>query len=157
MATENINLVPSTGGEIIKIGPVTLRVMEDGSHTDNRIGTVEITLPPHTAGPPQHWHQMHDETFLITKGVVRFTTRDKHHDSHEGDYVVVPPKAPHTFENASDAEARFLNTFTPAFYVDYFRLMAKEAEKGKPVSREATARAMAQFATMPVGGPPTKE
>jgi hypothetical protein len=32
--------------------------------TDNRIGTVELTVPANTPGPPPHWHEMHDETFL---------------------------------------------------------------------------------------------
>jgi uncharacterized cupin superfamily protein len=45
--------------------------MEDGSRTDNRIGSAEFTLPPNTAGPPAHWHEMHDETFLVTQGMVR--------------------------------------------------------------------------------------
>ena len=40
--------------------------------TDNRLGAVEVTIPPHTQGPQPHWHEMHDETFLITKGTVRF-------------------------------------------------------------------------------------
>jgi len=96
---EHINFVPAKEGEIIKLGPLTLRVMEDGSHTgtnltssyafvqflssfpqpliifpDNRLGAVELIIPPNTSGPPAHWHEMHDETFLVTKGTVRFHT-----------------------------------------------------------------------------------
>lgn len=36
---------------------------------------------------------MHDETFLITKGTIRFSTGQEDHDAGVGDYVVVPPKA----------------------------------------------------------------
>lgn len=44
--------------EIIMIGPLKLEVLEDGSNTDNRIGATHIYIPPHTPGPPQHWHQV---------------------------------------------------------------------------------------------------
>ena len=73
MTTPNrpINFVSAKSGEILKLGHITCRIMEDGSRTDNRIGSAEFTLPPHTQGPPAHWHEMHDETFLVTEGVVR--------------------------------------------------------------------------------------
>lgn len=86
---------------------------------DNRISTVELIIPPRTPGPPAHWHEMHDETFLVTKGTVRFHVPDipglegKIVDAKEGDFVVVPTRAPHTFSNETDEEARFINTFTP--------------------------------------------
>lgn len=42
---------------------------------------------------------MHDETFLVMKGTATFTSRDKSFTATEGDYVVVPLFAPHTFSN----------------------------------------------------------
>ena len=39
---------------------------------DNCISAVELIIPPKTPGPPPHWLEMHDETFLVTKGTVRF-------------------------------------------------------------------------------------
>jgi hypothetical protein len=71
MPRRPINFVSAKSGEILKLGQITCRVMEDGSRTDNRIGSAEFTLPPNTPGPPAHWHEMHDETFLVTKGMVR--------------------------------------------------------------------------------------
>lgn len=71
MPRRPINFVPASSGEILKLGHITCRIMEDGSRTDNRIGSAEFTLPPNTPGPPAHWHEMHDETFLVTQGVVR--------------------------------------------------------------------------------------
>lgn len=72
--TTNITLVKTTEGEILEMGPVKIRIIEDGSNTDNRIGAVMLTIAPNTPGPALHWHRMHDETFLITKGKFRFTT-----------------------------------------------------------------------------------
>ncbi len=97
---------------------------------------------------------MHDETFLVTKGTVRFTTEGREDpqtvDAQVGDYVTVPIRAPHTFANVSGEEARFFNTLTPAFYVNYFKLMSEMAEEAGGFSREINMRAMAGYATMPV-------
>jgi mannose-6-phosphate isomerase-like protein (cupin superfamily) len=146
----SIQFVKKGKAEVLKVGPMQINVLEDGSHTDNRIGTVEIIIPPRTPGPPQHWHEMHDETFLTTKGTVRFTTNDTDVDAEVGDYVVVPPRAPHTFANATDEEAICICTCTPAYYVNYFRLLAKQAETGQPFSQELILNAMAKYATLPV-------
>ncbi|KAF1344896.1 RmlC-like cupin domain-containing protein [Delphinella strobiligena] len=169
-----INFVPATAGETFSLGPLTIRIMEDGSRTgrpfspshltrffligpDNRIGAVELTVPANTKGPPAHWHEMHDETFLVTQGTIRFTWHPESAskasqtvDANAGDYVVVPIRAPHTFCNPSDQEAKFFNTFTPAFYVNYFKLLASFVGDGKVMTPEANIRAMASFATIPI-------
>jgi mannose-6-phosphate isomerase-like protein (cupin superfamily) len=176
MPRRPINFVSATSGEILKLGHITCRIMEDGSRTgktsallsspqsfsppvtkpdttsDNRIGSAEFTLPPNTAGPPAHWHEMHDETFLVTQGMVRFHAPDStHHDAHVGDYVTVPIRAPHTFSNPTDKEAKFFNTFTPAFYIDYFKILAEISKSDEKMSKEKNIEVMARFATMPAG------
>src|SRR5271156_2024371 len=80
----DINLVSASAAEIIRVGGITMRVLEDGSRTDNRIGAFEITVPPRTPGPPRHAHHMHDETFLIISGAVQFTVGDEALDAHWG-------------------------------------------------------------------------
>lgn len=134
-------------GETLKIGPLTVYILEDGHNTDNRLGAVSLVIPAHTTGPPQHWHRMHDETFLITRGTVRFTTGEQHYDAKAGDYIVVPVgrAASHTFSNPFDEEAEFFNSFTPAWYVDYLRLLSQKGNMSEGEQRNA----MAQFATFP--------
>ncbi|KAI8932837.1 hypothetical protein NX059_010320 [Plenodomus lindquistii] len=150
MPRRPINYVPAKSGEILKLGHITCRIMEDGSRTDNRIGSAEFTLPANTAGPPAHWHEMHDETFLVTKGVVRFHAPDgAYHDAHVGDYVTVPIRAPHTFSNPTNEEAVFFNTFTPAFYIDYFRTLAEISKTDEKMSKEKNIEVMARYATVP--------
>lgn len=132
----NVTLIKqqASENEVIQIGPLKLEVLEDGSGTDRRLSAVYIYVPPRTPGPPQHWHQMHDETFLVIRGTATFTSHDSKITANAGDYVVVPTCSPHTFGNESDEELVLYNTFTPAFYIDYFRLMAKMAaqtEDGK--------------------------
>ena len=104
-------------------------------------------------GPPPHWHEMHDETFLVTQGKLRFSTTGhkdaKDIDAPAGDYVTVPVRAPHTFANPFDEEAKFFNTFTPAFYVNYFQLLSTLADGG-PVTPQISKTAMASYATITV-------
>ncbi|KAB8289473.1 hypothetical protein EYC80_010635 [Monilinia laxa] len=153
-----INFLKAETGDVIKLGSVRMRVMEDGSRTDNRISTVEGIIPAHMKGPPAHWHEMHDETFLVTKGVITFWVpanpstgeAEKRIDAGVGDYVVVPTRAPHTFSNETGEEARFFNTFTPAFYIHYFKLLATLMEEGKEMTPEVNGAAMAYYATIPV-------
>ncbi|KAF4553351.1 Hypothetical protein D9617_7g030780 [Elsinoe fawcettii] len=149
----NVSLVKykAATSEVIMVGPIRLDVLEDGTNTDRRISAVYITVPPRTPGPAQHWHQMHDETFLVISGTATFTSRDAKFTADKGDYVVVPTCSPHTFGNDSDTEELVMyNTFTPAFYIDYFRLMAKmasEAENGRLTPQMARA-AMERYATL---------
>ena len=123
-------------------------MLEDGSRTDNRIGAVEITVPARTPGPPQHVHRMHDETFLIIRGTLRFIVGETELDARAGDYVVVPVGAKHTFANPFDEPAIMFNSFTPAYYINYFRDVARlVAAEG--FSREGILRVMARYATEP--------
>jgi mannose-6-phosphate isomerase-like protein (cupin superfamily) len=119
---------------------------------DNRIGSAEFTVPAGTAGPPAHWHEMHDETFLVTQGTIRFHAPDNTVvDAKVGDYVTVPIRAPHTFSNPFEEEAKFFNTYTPAFYIDYFRILAEVSKSDEKMSKEKNLEVMSRFATMPAG------
>jgi mannose-6-phosphate isomerase-like protein (cupin superfamily) len=78
------------GGEAIQLGPIRMRILEDGSTTGHRLGVGEITLPPHTKGPPQHRHAGHDEGFYVVSGTASFTVGDTTHNAPAGTLVMVP-------------------------------------------------------------------
>ncbi|KAF2455842.1 RmlC-like cupin domain-containing protein [Lineolata rhizophorae] len=145
-----VNFVPASAGEIIDLGAIKVRVMEDGSRTDNRIGAAEIVVPAGTPGPPPHWHEMHDETFLVTGGTLRFHVPGQGDiDAATGDYIVVPTRSPHTFSNPFEVEAKFFNTYTPAFYINYFKLLSiLVKEGGGKMTPEVNERAMRGYATI---------
>ena len=145
-----VTIVGQEKREILRMGPITIEVLEDGRNTDNRLGAVVLTIAPGTKGPPQHWHRMHDETFLILKGRFRFTTGKKELDARAGDYVVVPPKCFHTFANPFEEEAAFYNTFTPAYYVDYLRMTCDAYNARQDLTKEERLKIMAHFATFVV-------
>ncbi|CCD47572.1 hypothetical protein BofuT4_P035520.1 [Botrytis cinerea T4] len=118
-----VHYVKAETGEVITLGNVKLRVLEDGSRT-----VISFWVPANPSTGES----------------------GKRIDAGVGDYVVVPTRAPHTFSNETDEEAKFVNTFTPAFYIHYFKLLAKMMEEGKELTPEINLAAMAYYATIPV-------
>jgi pimeloyl-ACP methyl ester carboxylesterase/mannose-6-phosphate isomerase-like protein (cupin superfamily) len=136
-------------GEVALSGPVQMRILEDGSTTSHRLGLGEITIAPHTDGPPQHRHARHDEGFYVVSGTARFTVGDASYDAPAGTLVMVPPGAPHTFGNATGEPAVLLNTFTPDLYVQYFRDLRDMIAAGQPMTPAAVVDVMGRYATVP--------
>lgn len=144
-----VSVVGPTDGEVIPLGAIQMRILEDGHTTDHRLGIGEITLAPHTEGPLQHRHSRHDEGFYVVVGTARFTVGDMTYDAPAGTLVMVPPGVPHTFANPSDQKAVILNTFTPDLYVQYFRDLREMSANGRPLTPEASAQVMSRYATSP--------
>ncbi len=154
----DVTIVGPDGGEAIQIGPICMRILEDGGTTGHRLGVGEITLPPHTDGPPQHRHARHDEGFYVVAGTARFTVGETDYDAPAGTLVMVPPGAPHTFANPGDETTVLLNTFTPDLYVQYFRDLQDMIAGGRELTPEATVAVMSRYATVPANTyaePPT--
>ncbi|KAK3384544.1 RmlC-like cupin domain-containing protein [Lasiosphaeria ovina] len=145
-----VKLFKREAAETLRVGPMTIRVYEDGSLTENRVSGVLLEIPPGASGPPMHWHRFHDELFLVTKGTMRFVTPDGNVDASAGDLMTVPPRAIHTFKNASETEGcECYMTATPAHYVDYFRMIAKATKDGNPIPSSDVKQMMALFGTFP--------
>ena len=145
----DIAIVGPDGGETIQIGTTRIRILEDGSTTDHRLGVGEITIAPHTDGPPQHRHALHDEGFYVVSGHARFTVGDTVHEAPAGTLVMVPPGAPHTFSNPTDTPTVLLNTFTPDLYVQYFRDLRDMIAAGETPSGPMMLEVMSRYATEP--------
>jgi pimeloyl-ACP methyl ester carboxylesterase/mannose-6-phosphate isomerase-like protein (cupin superfamily) len=144
-----VAVVGPRDGEITMTGPIQMRILEDGSSTAHRLGVGEITVAPHTDGPPQHRHGRHDEGFYVVSGTARFTVGDQTHDAPAGTFVMVPPGAPHTFANPTDLPTVLLNTFTPDLYVQYFRDLRDMVASGRSMSPDAVIETMSRYATEP--------
>lgn len=145
----NMSIVGPDGGESIQLGPTRMRILEDGSTTNHRLGIGEITLAPHTDGPPQHRHARHDEGFYVVSGLARFTVGTESYDAPAGTLVMLPPGAPHTFANPTDGTTVLLNTFTPDLYVQYFRDLRQMIADGHDLNETALIDAMRRYATEP--------
>ncbi len=143
-------IVGPQDGEVVLPGPIEVRMVEDGSGTAHRLAVAVLTVPPHTDGPPPHWHQKHDETFYVISGTARFTVGDTQREAPAGTFVSVPIGAEHTFANPGDEPVAILNTFTPDLYVGYFRELSTLAASGG-MTPDAILAVMARYATYPRG------
>lgn len=141
------SIVGPDGGEVIHLGPVTMRIIEDGGTTGHRLGIGEITVAPRTSGPPQHRHARHDEGFYVVSGTARFTVGADTYDAPAGTLAMIPPGAPHTFANPGDEPLVLLNTFTPDLYVQYFRDLRDMIAGGGAPTPDVTAQVMNRYAT----------
>jgi quercetin dioxygenase-like cupin family protein len=144
-----VSVIGPADGEAIRLGPTRMRILEDGRTTGHRLGVGEITLAPHTDGPPQHRHARHDEGFYVVSGTARFTVGETTYEAAAGTLVMIPPGAPHTFANPGDQATVLLNTFTPDLYVQYFRDLRDMIAGGQELTPEATIQAMSRYATVP--------
>jgi quercetin dioxygenase-like cupin family protein len=149
MTMNEASVVGPDDGETIRLGPAQVRVLEDGSTTGHRLGIAEITLAPHTEGPPQHRHAQHDEGFYVVSGTVHFTVGRTTYEAPPGTLAMIPPGAPHTFANHGDEPAVMVNTFTPDLYVQYFRDLRDMIAGGQEMTPESTIRVMSRYATVP--------
>jgi mannose-6-phosphate isomerase-like protein (cupin superfamily) len=145
----DVSVVGPDSGEVIQLGPARIRIMEDGGTTSHRLGIGEITLPPHSEGPPQHRHAKHDEGFYVVSGTARFTVGTTDHEAPAGTLVMVPPGAPHTFANPGDEPVVMINTFTPDLYVQYFRDLRDTIDAGQEMTAQTVVDVMSHYATTP--------
>jgi pimeloyl-ACP methyl ester carboxylesterase/mannose-6-phosphate isomerase-like protein (cupin superfamily) len=145
----DVSVVLPGEGELALAGATQLMILEDGSTTSHRLGIAEITIAPHTDGPPQHRHARHDEGFYVVSGTAQFTVGQQSIPAPRGTLVMIPPGAPHTFANVSDETVVLLNTFTPDQYVQYFRDLREMIKAGRPMSVQAVGAMMARYATEP--------
>lgn len=138
-------------GETFRAGPVTFRVLEDGVAIGQRMGVVECSMAPGWAGPPQHVHRQHDESFFILAGNVRFTSGTKIVEASAGSLVTAPIGDPHTFANADpDAPASLLCIVTPERYIGYFRdLTSLRPGPDGALRPEEVLEVMQRYATDP--------
>jgi mannose-6-phosphate isomerase-like protein (cupin superfamily) len=143
----NVSIVGQDGGEVIELGPARVRILEDGGATAHRLGIAEITLAPHSDGPPQHRHAEHDEGFYVASGTARFTVGTAVHDAPAGTLVMVPPGVPHTFANPGDQPVVMINTFSPDLYVQYFRDLRSAMADGTVTQAQAAEAVMGRYAT----------
>jgi mannose-6-phosphate isomerase-like protein (cupin superfamily) len=142
------NIVNPDEGETVVVGPISTRILEDGSHTDRRMGAIVVRVEQRSPGPPQHVHRQHDEGFFVISGRMRFTLADKSVDAAAGIYIAVPRNTPHTFSNPFDEVATMLVVMTPDLYIPYFRDL-KELQGGVGLNGPAVLKLMSRYATEP--------
>ena len=87
-----------------------------------RVSVVSVTknysladtlAPPAVPGPPLHVHENCCEQFYVLEGELEFITETGRRRLGVGESLIVPPNTPHTFENATEADARAVSVYSP--------------------------------------------
>jgi quercetin dioxygenase-like cupin family protein len=143
----SIAVVHPGEGDLLSAGPIRLRILEAGDRTWHRLGIVEVTLAPHTPGPPEHVHREHDETFYVISGRPSFTSGKDAFTARAGELIVAGAGTPHTFANPGDETAVLYCTVTPNRYIDYFRELDRLLKGSDGLDPKVVAGIMARYAT----------
>lgn len=117
-------VLDTNGGEQLRfLGGSTMRLKVDGA-ANGAVAFYEYVSEPGVAGPPQHVHHAHDETFYVVEGTYEFTMGTDRTVLPRGAFLFVPRGTPHTFRNAGDDLGCVVGTFNPAKFANYFRELA---------------------------------
>jgi quercetin dioxygenase-like cupin family protein len=135
-------------GEIYRLGPLEIRVKEDGSNTRKTHAVAEFRgkgfrIPPHT-------HSEHDETIYVVSGNLGLMLGDQKFELSPGSSFAIPIGVPHSIWNESDVTACFLNIIAPASYLSYFHELSLAATAARgPLSLEQLRPIMAKYGLRP--------
>ena len=120
--------VPPDGGDTVFLVGDTYTTLLSGAQTGGAFTLLEALVPPDT-GPPPHFHQAEDETFLLLDGELTFQLGDEAHAATAGTTIFVPRGTRHSFTNVGTGVARMLFMYSPAGMDGMF------AEIGTPGTR----------------------
>jgi quercetin dioxygenase-like cupin family protein len=97
----------------------------------------EFDLDPKTHGAGPHFHEQHVDTFYVLEGEVELTVAGETVHARPGDLVHVPPGVVHSFGNASDEPARFLNVHAPGMRFDEYIRRMDAGERPDPAEYDS--------------------
>jgi mannose-6-phosphate isomerase-like protein (cupin superfamily) len=101
-------------------------------------------LDPQMPGPPPHVHPNSEESFEVVEGALDVFKDGKWTTLGPGETATVPPGAPHTLRNASDAPATIITRIRPAgdseaFFRHMHRLIHESTLKRLPPKEPKSA------------------
>lgn len=133
--------VKHSGGPVFDLGVAKMRLLADGDQTEKSFGLAEFTG---AAGPwtVAHIHQTTRESFFVLKGSFVFTLAGEIVHASVGDYVLVPPKTPHSFEAGPDG-GTLIALFVPGGLEEMFIELAglsPDSIRDPQIRREISTR-----------------
>jgi mannose-6-phosphate isomerase-like protein (cupin superfamily) len=149
LPVEGYLLLEPDGGERLRfLGDSHMHLKVDADDTNGVLCFYEYVSQPGVTGPPQHIHHGHDETFYVVDGIFEFTFGTEQVTARPGAFLYVPRGRPHTFRNAGEGAGRFVGTFAPARFAEYFRELARIIEcTGGPPERDVWTELYGRYDT----------
>ena len=126
-------------GKIAKIGGIDLISKFSKHQTSGHLGCDEATLKPGYLGAPPHLHKTFDEICFVLEGSVSIMVEEKIFEVSAGDWHLRPRNKMHTFWNATESPARFVDIYIPGGHEDYMADLGKLFENnGRPKKEDFT-------------------
>ena len=150
---QSLDLQVNPAGEIIRVGPLTIRFLLTGGNSNGSIAAFELTVPGAQRLPaPAHSHDHYEETIYGIDGVLTWTVDGKPIDVGPGQALCIPRGAIHRFDNQGASPVKVLCVITPAAIgPEYFRECADvlRAAGGGPPDRAKLAEIMRRHGLTP--------
>jgi len=154
---------PTTGlhvspcDETIRLGPLAVRFLLTGDHSNGSVAAFELVVPAsQRLAAPAHSHDHFEETIYGIAGVLTWTIDGTPIDVGPGQALCIPRGAIHRFDNNGSQDVRVLCLITPAALgPQYFREAAEvlQAAAGGPPDRAAMAEIMRRHGLTPAPPP----
>ena len=137
-------------GKSLQLGGNRVEVKAPSEHTGGAFAVLEYRMAARTPGPPPHLHRRTDEAFHVLEGEMTFHLEDRSVEAGPGDFVLIPRGVAHTFENAGNSEARFLEVVAPGAFAGYFEeVLAAAPAAGGPPDPETMAALWEKYDIVP--------
>jgi quercetin dioxygenase-like cupin family protein len=88
--------------------------------TNGELLEMEVSYPPHSGQPPDHYHPYQEERFEVLEGRFRTKIGEVMHTYETGEKFTVPKNTPHWMHNISDEEGCLLWQVRPAMKTQAF-------------------------------------
>jgi quercetin dioxygenase-like cupin family protein len=106
-------------------------VLLRSEQTGGYVSVTEITVPPHTVGPPLHTHDF-DEAFYMLDGELTFQVEDTLATKGAGEVSFAPRNVAHALANLGEESARYVLVCTPAGFERHWARVAADAAGVEP-------------------------
>ncbi len=117
-------VVPADAGRAIDLPGWSMRLKVGADSTDGALTVIHGEMDASHAGPAEHIHDDHDETFVVLEGALRFRLGDRYRVADEGATVHCPRGQAHGFSNPFERPATYVVMLSPSGYEGYFERVA---------------------------------
>ncbi len=141
-------IVPSGQGHLLTARGNVMAFKAVAAQTGGDFSLMERTVPPGARMPPPHRHVNCSEAFFVLAGTITFRLDEAELSGRDGDFLLVPRGAGHTFGNTGTEPARLLVLHAPAMDA-YFEELHRLWAAGEPPPREAERELMSRYGMEP--------
>ncbi|HEX5221609.1 MAG TPA: cupin domain-containing protein [Verrucomicrobiae bacterium] len=142
--------------EIIRVGPIEIKFLLEGSETNGALALFEFAVPAGARVAAPHSHAHYDETIYGVEGVITFTVAGKDVPIGPGECCFIRRGVVHGFRNLHSVNARGLAVVTPGVLGPaFFKEAAAIVNAGGPPDLAKMKEVMLRHGLVPAPMPPT--